>query len=95
MGATPIDCLRVKKHNSFMNSFTHESIDKLKSHGCSNKLSLDQGYRAYYIDVASTGQKTYRHPIIIFASIYKFPAPAWAAGMNENELYEKWRPGGN
>ena len=34
----------------------------------------------------------YQQPLIIFVTIYKFPEPEWAVGMDEEHLYIHWRP---
>lgn len=59
--------------------------------GCSNELHLDQGYRLYYIDVA-TANSTNQQPLILFAAVHRFPAPEWAEKEDEEQLFTHWRP---
>ena len=80
MGASPIECIYENDHTK---------------HKCSNELQLDQGYRVYYVDIEKHTQNItdkYQQPLIIFVTIYKFPVPEWAVGMDEEHLYIHWRP---
>jgi hypothetical protein len=75
--------------------------------GCTNELNnIDQGYRVYYLDVASNHLPTKskekiagkvsskQAPFIIFTSVYKFPMPKWALESDKSEDYLDihWRP---
>ena len=59
--------------------------------GCSNELHLDQGYRVYYVDVATT-DSPYQQPLIIFAAVHEFPKPDWAKDKDEEKLFKEWKP---
>ena len=59
--------------------------------GCTNELKLDQGYRVYYLDVA-TETNPHQAPIVVFASIHKFVKPDWAKDEDEEHLEIHWRP---
>lgn len=100
MGAIPVDCVH---HRRKTTSTTHQKTNhdkqyqKLQSQGrCSNELHLDQKYKVYYMNVSSiqnlSSSQAYQKPFMIFASVYKFPKPAWAETMDEEYLYTHWRP---
>ena len=59
--------------------------------GCTNELNLDQGYRVYYLDVA-TPKTPGQAPMVVFASVYKFAKPEWAKDEDEDHLEVHWRP---
>lgn len=90
-----VDCIHNRKHykrsNHYLNHrsyLSNSKRDKLRSIGCTNKLDLDQTYYVYY----------YNHlpnqtvPLIIFASVYRFPKPVWAMNHNEDQLDLTWKP---
>lgn len=99
LNLVPVDCTRFRHRFSKLSfeitkpydAVPYDKLDKYKNLGCSNSLSLDQGYRVFSVEKSSlTGN--YSHPLITFISIYNFPKPDWAKDIDENELYENWRP---
>ena len=45
----------------------------------------------YYVDVATQSNPN-QAPLIIFAGVHRFAAPAWAKDKDEESLYVHWRP---
>lgn len=60
--------------------------------GCTNELVLDQGYRVYYIDVASPKTSINQRPLIIFAAVHRFPLAEWVKPEEEENLFKTWKP---
>ena len=68
-------------------------IPRIHRDGCSNELLLDQGYRIYYIDVVnSTIGNVHQKPLIIYASVHKFPLAEWVKEEEEENLFKTWKP---
>jgi len=76
-------------------------IASLSHTGCNNELLLDQGYRVYYVDVASAvaNISMEQQPLVIFAAVHNFPAADWvlssiAKGQIKDEevLFKTWKP---
>lgn len=95
MGATPVDCVHAHRGSGGggggVHQRRHPSTARKAPHGCRNEVQLDQGYRVYYLDVASAASPELL-PFIIFAGVHRFPAPAWAQGQDEETLFVHWRP---
>eukprot|EP00596_Hydrurales_sp_CCMP1899_P002306 CAMPEP_0119038334 /NCGR_PEP_ID=MMETSP1177-20130426/7190_1 /TAXON_ID=2985 /ORGANISM="Ochromonas sp, Strain CCMP1899" /LENGTH=280 /DNA_ID=CAMNT_0007000781 /DNA_START=699 /DNA_END=1538 /DNA_ORIENTATION=- len=81
MGAKVATCASLSERSSVSNK-----IDT-----CTSTVLLDQGYEVYHINVA-TPAHPYRQPLVIFASVHKFPAPEWAKDKDEEALYKDWKP---
>jgi hypothetical protein len=85
-------------HHHHRGHMSHGGYGPLHRHapiGCvGNTLDLDSGYKVYYIDVGNSTLTHYQSPFLIFASLYKFPAPEWAAHEDEEQLFKTWRPRG-
>jgi hypothetical protein len=103
MNAKPVDCARFARRPHLKHHYTEKwkhsdlieesQIAKTIHMGCSNEVKLDQIYHIYYVDLpinATTGWKPL--PLIIFASVFRFPPPKWAENKDEEELYATWRP---
>ena len=104
MGASPVDCVQSHRGSGGIQNVQrfqagghgshggkrHAGARKAP-HGCKNELLLDQGYRVYYLDVASSTNPE-QLPFIIFAGIHRFPIPDWAKGQDEETLFIHWRP---
>ena len=94
MGAKPVECAHYRKRlgvRSLNNALNRDKqLAKYKSHGCSNELALDQGYRVYSIDVSHSknisNDQIYQQPLLIFASVYQFPKPAWVEASKQDEV---------
>ena len=104
-----MDCihLRNRTHHRFKGRSQSASLYKRSAmrpvhmQGCSNELNMDQGYRVYYIDVAAkvSNISIDQKPLIIFASLYRFPMPKWAIAdiasgklKDEETLFKTWKP---
>ncbi len=107
LGMSPVDCVRIGHakgghgpdgniKNTGHNVHHHRShpLREIRSPppGCTNELRLDQGYRVYYLDMASITGHNEQLPFIAFVSIWNFPRPQWANDQDEDHLEIHWRP---
>jgi hypothetical protein len=80
-------------HRNHLHNQPHHS--RFAPAGCvGNHLDLDSGYKVYYFDVGNSSLAHYQSPFLVFASVYKFPAPEWAQGTDEESLFKTWKPRG-
>lgn len=78
-------------------STSHSTIPHTPGLTCSsNHLFLDQGYHVYYFDFdtlnTTTSISSHQKPLIIFTAIHHFPRPDWSSELNEDELFDNWKP---